>query len=77
MSSRPVDAPPAGEHIHLPGPAYQPAIIAFSLFGMLLGILEFPVVGVFCGIVMLVAIISWIRAAVREYRELPLDHTEH
>jgi hypothetical protein len=74
MSTRPVDAPPAGEHIHLPGPSYQPIIVTLGLTGMLIGILEFPLFGVFSGIVMLVAIISWIRSAVREYRELPLTH---
>jgi hypothetical protein len=74
MSTRPVDAPPAGEHIHLPGPSYQPIIVTLGLAGMLIGILEFPLFGVFSGIVMLVAIIAWVRSAVREYRELPLTH---
>ncbi len=49
-------------------------IVTLGLTGMLIGILEFPLFGVFSGIVMLVAIISWIRSAVREYRELPLTH---
>jgi hypothetical protein len=74
MSARPTEAPPAGEHIHLPGPSYQPVIVSLGLMGMLLGILEFPWFGLFSGVVMVVAIISWIRSAVREYRELPLSH---
>jgi hypothetical protein len=64
----------AGEAIHLPGPSYQPVVLAFGLTLAITGVVLFPVVAVIGGVIALVALIGWIRDTRREISELPLEH---
>ena len=64
----------AGEAIHLPGPSYQPVVVAFGLALAVTGVVLFPVVAVIGVVISLVALIGWIRDTRREVSELPLDH---
>jgi len=64
----------AGESIHLPGPSYQPVLLAFGLTLAITGVVLFPIVAVIGGVISLVALIGWIRDTRREISELPLDH---
>jgi hypothetical protein len=64
----------AGEAIHLPGPSYQPVVLAFGLTLAVTGVVLFPIVAVIGGVISLVALIGWIRDTRREISELPLDH---
>jgi hypothetical protein len=64
----------AGEAIHLPGPSYQPVVLAFGLMLAVTGVVLFPVVAVIGGVISIVALIGWIRDTRREISELPLEH---
>ena len=64
----------AGESIHLPGPSYQPVLLAFGLTLAITGVVLFPIVAVIGGVISLVALIGWIRDTRREISELPLEH---
>jgi hypothetical protein len=64
----------AGESIHLPGPSYQPVVLAFGLTLAITGVVLFPIVAVIGGVIVLVALIGWIRDTRREMSELPLEH---
>jgi hypothetical protein len=64
----------AGEAIHLPGPSYQPVVLAFGVTLAVTGVVLFPIVAVIGGLISLVALIGWIRDTRREVSELPLEH---
>ena len=68
------EADEAGEAIHLPGPSYQPVVLAFGLTLAITGVVLFPIVAVIGGVIALVALIGWIRDTRREISELPLEH---
>ena len=68
------EAEEAGEAIHLPGPSYQPVVLAFGLTLAVTGVVLFPIVAVIGGVIALVALIGWIRDTRREISELPLEH---
>ena len=77
MSALEPDPPPAGEHIHLPGPSLQPVLLAFgitlALVGVTLGL--FMTIG---GLVLTVwVIVRWIADTRREMRALPEDLSDH
>ena len=68
------EADEAGEAIQLPGPSYQPVVLAFGLALAITGVILFPIVAVIGGVIALVALIGWIRDTRREISELPLEH---
>jgi hypothetical protein len=68
------EADEAGETIHLPGPSYQPVVLAFGLTLAVTGVVLFPPGAIIGGVISLVALIGWIRDTRREISELPLDH---
>ena len=68
------EAEEAGEAIHLPGPSYQPVVLAFGLALAVTGVVLFPIVAIIGGVIALVALIGWIRDTRREISELPLEH---
>jgi hypothetical protein len=68
------EAEEAGEAIHLPGPSYQPVVLALGLALAITGVVLFPIVAVIGGVIALVALIGWIRDTRREISELPLEH---
>jgi hypothetical protein len=72
VSDPPADE--AGEAIHLPGPSYQPVVLAFGLTLAITGVVLFPIVAVIGGVIAIVALIGWIRDTRREISELPLEH---
>ena len=68
------EVPPAGEAIHLPGPSYLPAIVAFGLTIALVGVVLNWVV---CGlgvVITIVAIVRWARQTRDDIADLPLEH---
>jgi Cytochrome c oxidase subunit IV len=64
----------AGEAIHLPGPSYQPVVLAFGLTLAITGVVLFPVVAVIGLLIVLVTLYLWIRDTRRDVSELPLEH---
>jgi hypothetical protein len=70
------EADEAGEAIHLPGPSYQPVVLAFGLTLAITGVVIFPALTVIGLLIVLVTLWMWIRDTRREVKELPLEH-EH
>ena len=64
----------AGETIHLPGPSYQPVVLAFGLMLAITGVVLFPPVAVIGLVTVLVTLFLWIRDTRRDISELPLEH---
>jgi hypothetical protein len=77
MSPLDPETPPAGEHIHLPGPSLQPVLLAFGITLALVGI----TIGRFimiAGLILTVwVIIRWIADTRRQMSELPEDLSSH
>ena len=70
-----LEAPPAGEHIHLPEPSLLPFLNAIGISIAIIGI-PLSLTIVIPGLVLfLVTAAIWIAKARREMDELPLDHS--
>ena len=63
-----------GESIHLPGPSFQPVVLAFGLTLAITGVVVFPPMTVIGLVIVLVTIWMWIRDTRRDVKELPLEH---
>jgi hypothetical protein len=68
------EADEAGEPIHLPGPSFQPVVLAFGVTLAITGVVIFPAMSVIGLVIVLVTLYMWIRDTRREIRELPLEH---
>ncbi len=69
-----VQAPPAGEQIHLPNPSLLPVLNAIGLSIAIIGI-PISLILVIPGLVLFfITAALWIRDARREFDELPLEH---
>ena len=66
------DAP--GESIHLPGPSYQPALIAFGVTLVVVGVVISPILVAIGLVIIVLTVFRWIRDSRREISELPLEH---
>jgi hypothetical protein len=66
--------PQPTEEVHLPGPSYLPVIVAFSTMFVLIGIINAWPVAVVAGIILVYAIVKWIRETRDDIRQLPLEH---
>ena len=64
----------AGEAIHLPGPSFQPVLVAFGLTLAVVGVVLSPILVAIGLVVTVVALFRWIRDTRREMSELPLEH---
>ncbi len=69
-----VEAPPAGEEIHLPGPTPIPALMAAGITTALIGVTTTWILSILGGILALVCLVVWIRNVRRDVEELPLEH---
>lgn len=66
--------PAATEELHLPGPSYLPAIVAFGVTLALVGVvLSLPLLAIGL-IITAVAVVRWVRETREEMAELPLEH---
>ena len=70
----PVNAPPVGEQIHMPGSSSLPIVNAAGLSVGIIGVTISPVMVAFGALVFLISTIAWVRAASRELDELPAEH---
>ena len=66
------DAP--GESIHLPGPSYQPALVAFGVTLVVVGVVIQPVLSAIGLVITAVTVFRWVRDTRSEISELPLEH---
>jgi hypothetical protein len=69
-----VQAQEAGESIHLPGPSYQPVVVAFGITLAVVGVVLFPILSAIGLLITVIAVIGWVRDTRREISELPLEH---
>jgi len=70
-------APPAGEHIHLPGASLQPLLLAIGITLALVGLTAGKLLLV-SGLVLTVwVIVRWIADTRRDIAELPEDLDTH
>jgi len=74
MSAREIEGPPVGEEIHMPEPSMLPILNAVGLSLAIVGITISLVLTVAGGILFLVTLVRWIRAAMHEISELPAEH---
>jgi hypothetical protein len=69
-----IEAPPAGEELHLPGPTIVPFLnalgITIALVGLTTGI-AITIIGV---VLFLVTLVRWIRDTRADVEALPLEH---
>ena len=77
MSTLDPETPPAGEHIHLPGPSLQPVLLALGITLTLVGVTTGRFL-LLAGLILTVWVtIRWIGDTRREMRALPEDLDEH
>jgi Flp pilus assembly protein TadB len=69
-----VDAPPAGEHIHMPSSSILPLLNAVGLALVIVNITGALPLLIAGAVLFVVTAAIWIRSAARETAELPLDH---
>jgi hypothetical protein len=68
------EADEPGESIHLPGPSYQPVVVALGLTLAVVGVVIYPVMTVIGLVITAIAVVRWIRDTRRDISELPLEH---
>ncbi len=67
--------PPApSEEVHLPGPSYQPVIVAAGITLVVVGVVISPYLLAGGVVMFLVATVRWIRETREDMAELPLEH---
>jgi O-antigen ligase len=69
-----LEAPPAGELIHMPAPSIIPVLNAVGLSTAIVGITITPFLVIAGLLLFLATAIVWIRGARRELEDLPLEH---
>ena len=67
-------APEPGEQVHLPGPSYLPAWVAFGITIALVGVILSWVIVAIGAVIAIVAIARWIRETREDISQLPLEH---
>ena len=72
-----LEAPPAGERIHMPAPSILPVLNAAGLSVAIVGITISPILVVAGLLLFIGTAIAWIRGARREMEDLPLEHHGH
>ena len=66
--------PPPSEELHLPGPSYQPVLVAVGTAIALVGVIISWAIVAMGAAILLVATVRWVRQAREEMAELPLEH---
>ena len=74
---RVMDAPPVGEQIHMPASSRLPILNAAGLSIAVVGITISLVLVIGGGLLFVVTAALWIRAASREFDQLPGEHGHH
>jgi hypothetical protein len=70
------NVPPPSEVIHMPGPSYLPAALAFAIMVALVGVITTWVLTGVGVVIAVVVLVMWIGRARSEMSALPLEH-EH
>jgi hypothetical protein len=67
-------APPAGEEVHLPGPTILPLVSAIGITMIVIGTTLTWIISAVGGVVLLIAVVRWIRDTRRDVASLPDQH---
>lgn len=70
----PASAPPAGEEIHLPGPTILPLVTALAITLMVIGTTLGWYLSAIGFVVLVVAVVRWVRDTRRDVAALPERH---
>jgi hypothetical protein len=74
MAATEIDAPPAGEELHLPDPSLVPILNAAGFALTLVGLTITFYVSYIGIVLFLVTLVRWIRDSTHEISELPAEH---
>jgi Flp pilus assembly protein TadB len=70
----PVQAPPAGEELHLPGPSLLPLLCAIAITMVVIGTTISIVISIIGLIALVIIVWRWIGDTRRDIAELPESH---
>jgi Flp pilus assembly protein TadB len=73
-TDHPVQAPPAGEELHLPGPSVLPFLTAIAITMIVVGTTISPIVSIVGLVVLVILVIRWVADTRRDVAELPESH---
>jgi hypothetical protein len=73
-ADHPVQAPPAGEEIHLPGSSIKPFMCAIALTLMVIGTTINLILSVVGLVALVIIVILWVGDTRRDVAELPEEH---
>jgi hypothetical protein len=71
---RQLEAPEAGEAVHLPEPSYLPVLVAFGITLAVVGVVINVAILAIGLLITLVAVVRWVRQTREEMADLPLEH---
>jgi Flp pilus assembly protein TadB len=66
--------PEPTEQVHLPEPSFLPVVTAFGVTLLLVGVVLTWILSIIGGIILIVAVVRWVRETRQEISELPLEH---
>jgi hypothetical protein len=73
-SDHPVQAPPAGEQLHLPGPSILPFACAIAITLVVIGTTINIILSIVGLILFVIIVLKWIGDTRRDVAELPEEH---
>jgi Flp pilus assembly protein TadB len=73
-SDHPVEAPPAGEELHLPGPSLIPFLTAIAITLIVVGTTISLIVSIVGVVALVILVIRWVADTRRDVAELPESH---
>lgn len=73
-SDHPVQAPPAGEELHLPGPSLLPFLTAIAITLIVVGTTISLIVSIVGLVALVILVIRWVADTRRDVAELPESH---
>ncbi|HLY50253.1 MAG TPA: hypothetical protein VKR21_13750 [Solirubrobacteraceae bacterium] len=73
-AEHPVDAPPAGEELHIPGPTILPLVAAIAITMIVIGTTLSWIISGVGAVILIVVAVRWIADTRRDIDELPEQH---
>ena len=74
MAAHDIEAPPAGEEIHIPAPSMVPILNAVGVTLILVGLTITYYLTAVGAVLFLLTLVKWIRDVVHDISELPAEH---
>jgi Flp pilus assembly protein TadB len=73
-AEHPVDAPPTGEEVHLPGPTILPLVAAIAITLIVVGTTLSWIMSAVGGVILIIVAVRWIGDTRRDIDALPDQH---